>query len=113
MPYIKKAEFEYLLLSDNRHARTRERVNELGDVLNELALVIHNQEEEMEKLKRENRKLRGEPEKICCICLEENKVSYKCQNCSQDYHKNCLNEWFEHALNCPNCRCSKKQMKLN
>ena len=42
---------------------------------------------------------------LCSICLEEIKVNQTIRvlNCFHKYHKNCIDEWFNISLICPQC----------
>jgi hypothetical protein len=50
----------------------------------------------------------------CSICLEKfTEGEYKRDLiCSHTYHKKCIDKWFKHELNCPQCRCSDLALTL-
>ena len=47
---------------------------------------------------------------ICSICLEEIEMNQNIRvlNCFHKYHKNCIEEWLNISLICPQCNCEFK-----
>ena len=50
-------------------------------------------------------------EHTCCVCLcdiESEQYIYRCNNCNNINHFDCMNEWIKRKIECPTCRCNIK-----
>jgi hypothetical protein len=48
-----------------------------------------------------------EPDRLCSICQEkyiENQIIRKIKHCKHIYHQNCLDQWLENNIKCPECQ---------
>jgi len=40
----------------------------------------------------------------CSVCLEEITNDLFITDCKHKFHKKCINQWYDHSSECPNCR---------
>lgn len=53
---------------------------------------------------------------ICSICLNDfikSKKVYQCVQCKNQFHIDCVKEWFKYKKECPNCRLGSNYYDLD
>ena len=49
----------------------------------------------------------------CCICQQSlTQSSVRKLNCTHEFHKSCITDWFKQQKNCPICRRGPNQAKV-